>query len=209
MSENVSHPAHPLTDQVRADTLEWVDKAVIGLNLCPFAKGSVGKGRLQVTVSAAQTEEEALQAVHDELVALASCALEERETTLLVFPAMFDDFLYFNDFAGAAEEILADLELEGVLQIATFHPRYQFDGTEEDDIGNATNQAPYPTLHLLREDSIDRAVDTYPDVEGIPDRNMALLEEMGHEGWEKLGITAHVTPEEWVSRCPVHGHTQE
>lgn len=189
-----------------ADTHRWLEKAVIGLNLCPFAKSTYSKGLVHVAVAVAQYEDEALQAVHDELVALAEMPIDQRETTLLVFPAMFDDFLYFNDFSAAADDILADLGLEGVLQIATFHPHYQFEGTQPQDIGNATNQAPYPTLHLLREESIDRAVETYPDVEAIPGRNVALLEEMGHTGWTALGVAAQVTADEWIgaAACPVH-----
>lgn len=189
-------------DTVIQDTRHWLEQAVIGLNLCPFAKSTYVKDLLHIEVSPAQTEDQALQAVHDGLVALAEMSIKERETTLLVFPAMFDDFLYFNDFVGAAEDILADLDLEGVLQVATFHPRYQFDGTEPEDITNATNWAPYPILHLLREESIDRAVETYPDVDAIPERNMALLQEMGEAGWNKLGIVTRVSPEEWVRACP-------
>ncbi len=187
------------------DTRHWLEQAVIGLNLCPFAKASYTKGLVHIAVSPAQTEDEALQAVHDELVALAELPLDERETTLLLFPAMFDDFLYFNDFSGAAEDILTDLELGGVLQLATFHPRYQFEDTEPEDITNATNWAPYPTLHLLREESIDLAVETYPDVDAIPQRNIELLEQMGEEGWNKLGIQTRISAEEWVRRCPYHG----
>ena len=194
-----------LHNTVIEDARHWLETAVIGLNLCPFAKASYNKSLVHLVVAPAQTEEQALQQAHDELIALAELPMQERETTLMMFPAMFDDFLYFNDFVGAVEDILADLELEGILQVATFHPRYQFDGTEPDDITNATNWAPYPTLHLLREESIDRAVDSYPDVDAIPDNNMKLLEEMGKEGWDKLNIQTRVSPDEWVKACPMHG----
>ena len=175
-----------LAATVVADVRHWLEQAVIGLNLCPFAKATYTKELVHYAVAGALTEDDALQAVHDELVALAERPMDERETTLLMFPAMFDDFLYFNDFAGAAEDILADLGLEGELQIASFHPRYQFLDTEPDDISNATNWAPYPTLHLLREDSIDRAVEAYPDPDAIVERNYATLRQLGHAGWQRL-----------------------
>ena len=194
-----------LANTVVADTRHWLEQAVIGLNLCPFAKATYTKELVHYAVAGALTEDDALQAVHDELVALAERPMDERETTLLMFPAMFDDFLYFNDFAGAAEDILADLGLEGELQIASFHPRYQFLDTEPDDISNATNWAPYPTLHLLREASIDRAVESYPDVDAITEHNIERLEAMGRAGWEQLGIQTRVSGEEWVRRCPAGG----
>ena len=177
-----------LQNTVVADTRHWLEQAVIGLNLCPFAKATYTKELVHYAVSGALTEDEALQAVHDELVALAELPMDERETSLLLFPAMFDDFLYFNDFAGAAEDILADLGLEGELQIASFHPRYQFLDTEPDDISNATNWAPYPTLHLLREASVDRAVEAFPEAEAIYEANMATLEKLGPEGWAALDV---------------------
>ena len=127
-----------LAATVVADVRHWLEQAVIGLNLCPFAKATYVKEQVHYAVCGAQTEDEALQAVHDELIALMETPMEERETTLMIFPAMFDDFLYFNDFAGAADDILADLGLEGELQIAYFHPRFQFDGTEPEEISNAS-----------------------------------------------------------------------
>lgn len=194
-----------LAATVVADVRHWLEQAVIGLNLCPFAKATYVKEQVHYAVCGAQTEDEALQAVHDELIALMETPMDERETTLMIFPAMFDDFLYFNDFAGAADDILADLGLEGELQIAYFHPRFQFDGTEPEEISNATNWAPYPILHLLREESIDRAVETYPEVDEIPERNIELLEHLGVKGWNKLGIVTRVSADEWVKQCPVHG----
>lgn len=196
-------------ETVIADTVRWLERAVIGLNLCPFAKGVHTKGQIHYVVSEATDARGLLEDLQRELEALAEISPAKRDTTLLMAPQCLEDFLDFNDFLELVDELVEAMDLGGILQVASFHPRFQFDGTAEDDVTNATNRAPYPTLHLLREESIDLAVDTYPDVEGIPDRNMALLEEMGHEGWEKLGITANVTPEEWVSRCPVHGHTQE
>ena len=198
-----------LANTVVADTRHWLEQAVIGLNLCPFAKATYTKELVHYAVAGALTEDDALQAVHDELVALAERPMDERETTLLMFPAMFDDFLYFNDFAGAAEDILADLGLEGELQIASFHPHYQFLDTEPDDISNATNWAPYPTLHLLREASIDRAVESYPDVDAIPEHNIERLEAMGRAGWEQLGIQTRVSGDDWVRACPAHGQRKQ
>ena len=122
------------------------------------------------------------------MLALAALDAAERETTLLIVPDQFADFLDFNDFLGDAEALLQALDLEGVLQVAPFHPRFQFDGTDEDDITNATNRSPYPTLHLIREDSIDRAVQAFPEAEAIYEANMQTLRRLGPEGWAALDV---------------------
>ncbi|WP_028604539.1 DUF1415 domain-containing protein [Ottowia thiooxydans] len=171
-----------------ADTRRWLERAVIGLNLCPFAKGPHVKGQIHYAACCTGGGPALLRALKAELQALAEADPAERETVLLVAPGSFDDFLDFNDFLGDAEDLLAELDLEGVIQIAPFHPRFQFAGTEEDDITNATNRSPYPTLHLLREDSIDRAVEAFPDAEAIFDANMAALEALGVEGWQALDV---------------------
>jgi hypothetical protein len=108
------------------------------------------------------------------------------ETTLLVHPRVMGDFAEFNDFLAIAEDTVAELGLEGVLQVASFHPDYQFEGTEPDDITNATNRSPYPTLHLIREESIDRAVAAFPEAETIYEANMATMEQLGPDGWAAL-----------------------
>ena len=170
------------------DMVRWLERAVIGLNLCPFAKGVHTKGQIHYAVSAATDGRELLQDLQRELEALAEASPEKRDTTLLIAPRCMEDFLDFNDFLELADEMLDVLDLGGILQIASFHPQFQFDGTEVDDITNATNRAPYPTLHLIREESIDRAVEAFPEAEAIYEANMATLEKLGHEGWAALGV---------------------
>jgi hypothetical protein len=114
------------------------------------------------------------------------------DTTLLIAPYALPEFLDFNDFLAACDAVLIELELDGVLQVADFHPRYQFGGTDVDDIENFTNRTPYPTLHLLREASIDKAVAAYPDAAMIFERNIEMLQQLGHAGWARLGIAARL-----------------
>lgn len=180
---------------VLADTRHWLEAAVIGLNLCPFAKAPYVKGRVRIKVSRARHLDAFLEDLDRELQYLASVAAEEVETTLLVHPTLFPDFLLFNDMLELADAAVADNGLEGVLQIAPFHPDFQFADTEADDIGNYTNRSPYPTLHLIREDSIAKAAEAFPDAAEIFERNIALLEEMGREGWDSLGV-ARACPHE-------------
>ena len=175
-------------DTVIADTRRWLERAVIGLNLCPFAKAPHVKGQIHYAVCDSRDPQDLLAALHAELQALAALDPAERETTLLMAPRLFEDFLDFNDFLDAADAVLAELDLDGVLQIAPFHPRVQFAGTDADDITNASNRAPWPTLHLIREDSIDRAVDAFPEAETIYEANMATLERLGHAGWAALDV---------------------
>ena len=178
------------------DMVRWLERAVIGLNLCPFAKGVHTKGQIHYAVSAATDGRELLQDLQRELEALAEASPEKRDTTLLIAPRCMEDFLDFNDFLELADEMLDVLDLGGILQIASFHPQFQFDGTEVDDITNATNRAPYPTLHLIREESLDAAVEAFPEAEMIYERNMEVLRELGAVGWQALDVGA---------RCPVHG----
>jgi hypothetical protein len=174
--------------QVLADTRHWVDAAVIGLNLCPFAKAVQVQGRVRYVVSQAETPEDLLYELAAELNHLHDTPPETTDTTLLVHPKVLTDFLDYNDFLEAADALVEDIGLDGVLQVASFHPQYQFDGTEADDISNYTNRAPYPTLHLLREDSIDRAVQAFPEAESIYEANMATLQKLGIGGWLALGL---------------------
>jgi uncharacterized protein len=169
-----------------AATREWVDKAVIGLNLCPFAKSVQIKGQVRYVLSEATTPEALLLDLDRELAHLVAVDAETTDTTLIVHPGVLQDFLDFNDFLGAADALLAERELEGVLQIASFHPQFQFAGTAPDDISNYTNRSPCPTLHLLREASIDRAVEAFPEAEAIFERNVELMERLGHAGWAAL-----------------------
>lgn len=172
---------------VIADTRRWLERAVIGLNLCPFAKAPHVKGQIHYAVCDSTQPADLLALLHDELQALAAAEPQQRETTLLMAPRMLADFLDFNDFLTQAERVLHALELDGILQIAPFHPRFQFAGTAEGDITNATNRSPWPTLHLIREASIDRAVAAFPDAETIYEANMATLRRLGHDGWAALG----------------------
>ncbi|MEI8169197.1 MAG: DUF1415 domain-containing protein [Rhodoferax sp.] len=170
------------------DTRGWLERAVIGLNLCPFAKSVHVKGQVHYVVSRAQNAPEFLVDLIDELKGLIASEPSARDTTLLIAPDCLADFLDFNDFLAEADQALVDLELDGVLQIANLHPDYQFADTRADDITNFTNRSPYPTLHLLREDSIDRAVDAFPDAESIFERNMETMERIGAAGWAALGV---------------------
>ena len=172
----------PALTQTRA----WVERAVIGLNLCPFAKAPQVKGLVRYVQSEASDPAGLLTDLMNELQRLAKAPRERLETTLLVHPKVFTDFADFNDFIGVAEDTVADLGLEGVIQVASFHPDYRFEGTAADDITNATNRSPHPTLHLIREDSIDRAVASFPEAETIYEANMATMERLGHKGWEAL-----------------------
>jgi hypothetical protein len=178
----------PNSQIVINDTRVWLERAVIGLNLCPFAKSVHVKGQVYYAVSAARNAAQLLEDLVRELQALNAADAELRDTTLLIAPDCLADFLDFNDFLEDADQALVDLELDGVLQIAALHPLFQFAGTDVDDITNFTNRSPYPTLHLLREESVDRAVAAFPDAESIFEKNMQTLEELGLEGWAALGV---------------------
>lgn len=175
-------------DQVIADTRDWVVKAVIGLNLCPFAKAVHVNERIRYVVSDATEPEALLKDLARELLALNRADPEDVDTTLLIHPGVLTDFLDFNDFLDAADALVEELKLDGVLQIADFHPDYQFDGSDPEDIANYSNRSPYPTLHLLREESIERAVESMPDTASIYENNLDTLARLGHEGWAALGL---------------------
>jgi hypothetical protein len=170
------------------DTQAWLERAVIGLNLCPFAKGVHVKGQIHYAVSQARKPKELLKDLVVELKDLVAQDPLARDTTLLIVPDCLASFFDFNDFLARADDALVALGLDGVLQIASFHPDFQFEGTDPDDITNFTNRAPYPTLHLLREDSIDRAVAAFPEAEAIFEQNMQTLERLGTAGWSALGV---------------------
>ncbi len=157
------------------ETRAWLEKAVIGLNLCPFAKAVQAKGQIRWVLSEATTPEALLHDLVRELQFLAEADPEAVDTTVLVHPQVLGDFLDYNDFLDVADAALDDLGLAGTLQIASFHPHYQFAGTQPDDPGNWSNRSPHPTLHLLREASIDRAVAAFPEAEAIYERNIATL----------------------------------
>lgn len=155
----------------------WVEQVVVAFNLCPFAKRELVKERVRFVVSKATNESELLDELAHEL-ALLNVEVSV-ETTLLIHPRLLNDFMQYNDFLEAADQLLVDMDLEGVYQVASFHPEYQFGGTEPDDAENYTNRSPYPMLHLLREDSLTVAIDNYPDVDLIPQRNIDCMNEQG------------------------------
>lgn len=172
------------------DTRHWLRRAVIGLNLCPFAKAVDAKGLIHYAVTSSVGFKDLLADLGQELDALAALDPAARDTTLLIAPLALTDFLEFTDFLAAADRLLVKLGFEGVFQIASFHPRYEFADTKADDIANFTNRAPYPTLHILREESLDRAVKAFPQAEAIFQVNIDTMERIGHTGWAALGVGA-------------------
>lgn len=182
-------------DPVITATRAWVDRAVVGLNLCPFARPVHQAGRIRYVATHVRQASALADVLADELEKLASADSTDIETTLIVHPDILQDFLDYNDFLDVADALVEEMELDGVLQVASFHPQYQFEGTSPDDIGNFSNRSPYPTLHLLREESVERAVATHPDVDSIPLRNIATLEKLGIEGWQRLDVDAPEKPD--------------
>jgi uncharacterized protein len=181
--------------RVIADTRRWLQRAVIGLNLCPFAKAVEVKQQVRYVVSPARGAKALLVDLKRELLALVATDPQQVDTTLLMAPDGFAEFLDFNDMLQRADQLLVDLDLDGVLQIASLHPNYQFADTEADDISNCTNRSPYPTLHLLREDSVERAVAAFPQPEAIFETNMHTMQRLGPQGWAALAVHASPTPE--------------
>lgn len=173
-------------DPAIAATRHWVERAVIGLNLCPFAKSVQVGGRVRYRVSRATTIDALLADLGVELQYLAAVDAEVVDTTLLIHPQVLTDFLDYNDFLDVADAAVEALKLEELLQVASFHPQYQFADTEPDDVSNCTNRSPFPTLHLLRHASVDRAVAAFPDASDIFDNNIATMRQLGHEGWRRL-----------------------
>lgn len=171
---------------IEADIRRWLERAVIGLNLCPFAKAVYAKQQVRIVVSDATTESALRDELAEELLRLRDTPAEGIDTTLLVHPLVLGDFLDYNDFLDVADALVESLDLDGVLQVASFHPDYQFAETEPDDPGNLTNRAPWPVLHLLREASIDRAVEAYPEPDAIIERNIATMQALGADGYRSL-----------------------
>jgi uncharacterized protein len=174
------------TDEVIAATRRWLERSVIGLNLCPFAESVYRGGRVRFRVSEQRSASLLLEELRAELTALHAADPVYCETALLIHPWVLADFIEYNDFLDVCETMIAELGLEGELQVASFHPQYQFAGTEPEDIENYTNRSPYPMLHLLREASIDRAVASVPDTDEIYRRNIRTLRTLGHAGWQQL-----------------------
>ncbi len=169
-----------------AETRAWVRRAVIGLNLCPFARAVDVKDQIRYVFTDATDAETLLATLVVELQRLADTEPELVDTTMVIHPRVFGEFEDFNDFLELADAAVEDMSLDGIIQVASFHPQFQFADTDLDDITNATNRAPYPTLHLLREESVDRAVAAFPEAEAIFERNMETLEKLGSPGWDAL-----------------------
>jgi uncharacterized protein len=167
-------------------TRRWIERAVIGLNLCPFARGPYLDQRVAFRVSQARDSDALLDDLCGELQSLHAADPADCETALLIAPFVLADFLDFNDFLDAADAAIDVLKLDGIIQVASFHPQYCFADSAADDIENCTNRSPWPTLHLLREASVERAVDTLNDSEDIYRRNMDALRKLGWTGWSRL-----------------------
>ncbi|HTB89775.1 MAG TPA: DUF1415 domain-containing protein [Steroidobacteraceae bacterium] len=174
------------SDEIISATRRWMEKSVIGLNLCPFAENPYRGGRVRFKVSEQRSAAGLLEDLRAELQTLAAADSKDLETTLLIHPWVLADFIEYNDFLEVCDATVAELNLEGELQVASFHPQYQFEGSQPDDIENYTNRSPYPMLHLLREASVERAVEAVGDTEEIYRRNIRTLRALGHAGWQRL-----------------------
>ncbi|MBL8381118.1 MAG: DUF1415 domain-containing protein [Burkholderiales bacterium] len=192
----MSDATAPSDEEVVAATRRWLERAVIGLNLCPFANAVHIKGQIRYVVSQARTPAELTRALKEELRTLADADPQACDTTLLIHPHVLADFLDYNDFLDDADAAVEELELDGVLQVASFHPHYRFEGVDPDDITNYSNRSPYPTLHLLREESIDRAVEAFPSAERIYEANMETLRRLGVDGWREINSAVTAVPKE-------------
>ncbi len=173
-------------DEIIQATRRWVETAVIGLGLCPFAQGVYAADRVRFRVSGQRSAAGLLEDLRAELLHLNAAAPSSCETTLLIHPGVLNDFVEFNDFLEICEQTVAELDLEGELQVASFHPQYQFAGTQPEDIENHTNRSPYPTLHLLREASIEAALEGFADTDSIYRKNISTLRALGRAGWDAL-----------------------
>ena len=173
---------------VTDDTRHWLERAVIGLNLCPFAKGVYTKQQVRYAVCMSDDPAVLLDDLRKELLHLADADPEQLDTTLLIHPQAMNDFLDYHFFLAEVDALIRNRGYAGVFQVASLHPQYEFAGSEPDDVANYTNRAPYPMLHLLRESSIDRAVAAFPDAADIFERNIETMEKLGHEGWKKLWL---------------------
>ena len=174
------------TQEIIESTRRWLERAVIGLNLCPFALTPWRQDRIRFQTSLATNPEQLAEDLVEELLGLQARDPAEYETSLLIHPGALNDFLDYNDFLDLADQLLEELDLDGVIQIASFHPDYQFAGSAPDDPANCTNRSPYPMLHLLREDSIAAATEPLSDPNLIYERNIQTLRKLGLDGWRTL-----------------------
>lgn len=173
-------------EEIIAATRRWLERSVIGLNLCPFAESVYRADRVRFRISEQRSAHALLDELRSELTGLQAEDPLRCETTLLIHPWVLTDFIEYNDFLEVCEATIADLGLEGELQVASFHPQYRFADTQSDDIENYTNRSPYPMLHILREASVERAIAAVPDTDEIYRRNIRTLHDLGHAGWERL-----------------------
>lgn len=171
-------------DKVAKTARRWLEAVVIELNLCPFAKRELANERVRFAVTEAPTEAQLLMALESELEMLQHD--DSIETTLLIHPAVLENFYDYNEFLNFADGLLVQMNLEGVFQIASFHPDYQFGGTDPDDVENYTNRSPYPILHILREKSLEEAIAGHPDTGQIPARNIAKMNRLGRSRLQEL-----------------------
>jgi len=176
------------SDAIIVATRNWLERAVIGLNLCPFAKSVHVNKRVRYFVSRAQYTDELLDDLTSELRALHETDPAVCETTLLIHPGVLQEFIEYSHFLRAADAAISKLGLAEEFQIASFHPDYQFGDAGQDDIDNFTNRSPYPMLHLLRQSSISRAVAAFPDAADIYEKNIETLRRLGHAGWQRLWV---------------------
>jgi uncharacterized protein len=182
----VAEDSRITSDEIIAATRRWLERSVIGLNLCPFAESVYRADRVRFRVSEQRSASALLEEFRSEIADLNAADPARCETTLLIHPWVLADFIEYNDFLEVCEAAILEQGLEGVLQVASFHPQYQFAGTKSEDIENYTNRSPYPMLHLLREASVERAVAAVPDPDEIYRRNIRTLRELGHAGWQRL-----------------------
>jgi uncharacterized protein len=187
--QSAAHLRKPMptsNESIVAATITWLENIVIGLNLCPFAKAIHAKKQIRFVVSPACQSRELIAELKVELELLVDSDPEQIESTLLIHPGLLNEFMDYNQFLVLCDLAIEELELEGIIQIASFHPHYQFANTEPDDVTNYTNRSPYPTLHLLREDSVRRAIESFPDVDKIYERNIATLNRLGKAKMDAL-----------------------
>jgi hypothetical protein len=180
----------PSNKQILNEVNHWLDKVVIGLNLCPFASRPYEQKQIRFAISQCDTDASLLEELQNELKLLAETKAEKIETTLLIVPNMLQDFYDYNDFLDYVDGLIADNEWEGIFQVATFHPDYQFGGTQPEDAENLTNRAPYPILHLLREASLEKAIEHYPNPELIPEHNIETMSHLTLE--QKVSLFPHL-----------------
>ena len=174
------------SEEIIGATRRWLERSVIGLGLCPFAESPYRSQRVRFCVSEERSAAGLLEELRSELLHLHGADPRTCETTLLIHPWVLTDFIEFNDFLEVCEAAVVELDLEGELQVASFHPQYQFAGTAPSDIDNFTNRSPHPTLHLLREASVERALAAIADPAEIYRRNVRTLRALGPAGWQAL-----------------------